>query len=874
MALYPPIIASSMPAFDIKQEKVKIYFSLPDYNNATIDKINYVQATVRRQSSNVNVLNSSNGILEIEFNKANYDTQTGLYYITITKDNIKNGFIADVIYKVQLRFKSGIENTIQQYSQWSTVCIIKPINAPNFYIDEFYYKEQEYDKDDVNIFSYELADFTGVYEQENSSQTLKSWRIRLYNRENNQLLADSNWNLISANNYNIDTSSVVFECALSAKLENQKQYKLRLDIETKNGYTQYHIYNFNTNILSGEELLGTISAAVNEEEGYIKFQYTPSEEEQQYIGNLVIRRTSAESNFTDWEDLKNFFVTGIEDTITYYDFTAESGMAYKYLIQKRNSRGRRGNPLISSIIIAEWQHAFLLEANNSSSLDTIKQLKLKFDFQISSYKTNISQSRTDTIGSKYPFIRRNGQMYYRSFSCTGTVTSYMDNTDLFTSSEQMFQNYLKDYNDYKGNYDYYVNKYDYTYERKFREKVQEFLYNAKPKLYKSMQEGNMIVKLMEVSQTPKNELGRLIYSFSATLYQIDQLTINNLNKHSFINIGTYNPNITSLENNVLGQLTSYTDDEKLFSTYFAAGKDIIGTDRATAANNSIASANNYNRPIQGQVVTGFNIRWLRLTIESQPYLIGYDSSETDPVFKWKPIENINNINMNYPIIEQPLYQIRSVANSNNGDSRTVYYLGTLFNATINGERSQIIISYPNNIYEIGRDSADSFFNLSSSNTSIVPAKDTLMSVDYVIDLIKEKDTSNESIMTRNENVNSYLEGVSDNTDIVKTIQIKHNDQYYNSSGRRIKQIVQGIQSIEIEAEPFTVVEIKIDDNEKQQITLNETGVRKFDLHTTSSLITQFRILGVKNNDEYIPVDYLLYYLANIRRDYYESTYIS
>ena len=33
-------------------------------------------------------------------------------------------------------------------------------------------------------------------------------------------------------------------------------------------------------------------------------------------------------------------------------------------------------------------------------------------------------------------------MYYRSFNCTGTITGYMDNTDLFTSAEELFNNYL------------------------------------------------------------------------------------------------------------------------------------------------------------------------------------------------------------------------------------------------------------------------------------------------------------------------------------------------------------------------------------------------------------------------------------------------
>ena len=54
MALYPPIVASSMPAFDIATNEVRIYFTLSSYNNK--DDIKYIHCTVRRQSSNVNVL--------------------------------------------------------------------------------------------------------------------------------------------------------------------------------------------------------------------------------------------------------------------------------------------------------------------------------------------------------------------------------------------------------------------------------------------------------------------------------------------------------------------------------------------------------------------------------------------------------------------------------------------------------------------------------------------------------------------------------------------------------------------------------------------------------------------------------------------------
>jgi len=67
MALYPPIVASSMPAFNIADGKVRIYYSLSAYNNSKKDDINIVQVTVRRQSSNVNVLKNQTEIVEKTF---------------------------------------------------------------------------------------------------------------------------------------------------------------------------------------------------------------------------------------------------------------------------------------------------------------------------------------------------------------------------------------------------------------------------------------------------------------------------------------------------------------------------------------------------------------------------------------------------------------------------------------------------------------------------------------------------------------------------------------------------------------------------------------------------------------------------------------
>lgn len=50
----------------------------------------------------------------------------------------------------------------------------------------------------------------------------------------------------------------------------------------------------------------------------------------------------------------------------------------------------------------------------------------------------------------------------------------------------------------------------------------------------------MIVKLMNISLTPNNSLGRLIYSFSCTVNEIDECIFSNYDKYNIQMIGTEN----------------------------------------------------------------------------------------------------------------------------------------------------------------------------------------------------------------------------------------------------------------------------------------------------------------------------------------------
>ena len=90
-------------------------------------------------------------------------------------------------------------------------------------------------------------------------------------------------------------------------------------------------------------------------------------------------------------------------------------------------------------------------------------------------------------------------------------------------------------------------KYSHLHEKLFRDKVYNFLYDGSPKLYKSTQEGNILIVLTDINFSPTNNLGRLTYSFNATATEIGECSIDNLykyniwNKNGFLENDEYHP---------------------------------------------------------------------------------------------------------------------------------------------------------------------------------------------------------------------------------------------------------------------------------------------------------------------------------------------
>jgi hypothetical protein len=66
------------------------------------------------------------------------------------------------------------------------------------------------------------------------------------------------------------------------------------------------------------------------------------------------------------------------------------------------------------------------------------------------------------------------------------------------------------------------------------------------KLFRSPTEGNILIKLMNISLSPKEELGRMLYTFSANAYEIDTVTLDNLFTYKIFSQGQESHTISSV----------------------------------------------------------------------------------------------------------------------------------------------------------------------------------------------------------------------------------------------------------------------------------------------------------------------------------------
>lgn len=560
--IYPPQVDTFMPSF-LYNESAKIWFNVSSYNEDKIGLIEYIHVSMVDQRNNENVFaGTSNGTTvypqyyPINFigeknnnndldNKMGYDPDKKMYWLVIPPQILKtNLYNFNQYYKIQLRFDLTtsenptdffkIENdnitanalglalytstNQDNFSEWSTGTLIKPILIPKLSIQKFKTNERVEINPSTNIKIagninfYKIGD-TNPYK--NNTEELSWYQIEILNNEKTNKIFNSNKIYTNSNNglnYLIDMSQLIPE----------SNYQMRIIYETSHGY--HEEIDYPIRIKDYDSSTTTLRYTLNkdEEKGTINLYM---EQSNLYTNSyIIIRRSSYYSNFMDWNLIAIYEASKLENGINFIDDTIESMVGYRYQLQiVSNSGDIVYRPLETEIIHCDFYGGLFSDKN--------KRLNISFDFQLSNVTNAMNRTKIDTLGGQYPLFTQNAKLKYHTYNITGRISTE-DNGELFLPKEEVFGS-ISDENSYY-NYRYNpsvisphtaecmtINPHqDWLYEREYRNAVEEWLNNGKPKLFRSMTEGNIIVMLDGITMTPDTVLGRRLYNFSATMYEI------------------------------------------------------------------------------------------------------------------------------------------------------------------------------------------------------------------------------------------------------------------------------------------------------------------------------------------------------------------
>lgn len=423
-------------------------------------------------------------------------------------------------YKIQMAYVTNDEfNTIGYYS---TVGVVKYTTKPTVEIDGLEHGE-------VNTHNYQYA---GLYSQESGDTTEKaySYCFNLYDNEDNLIQTSGE----QIHNSSLDTEyySSIDLYNIQQDLEINKSYFLEYIVTTMNKMTvrspKYRIMQKKS---IDPEIRADLIPTANFENGYVTINlqghYNDEGLEYAATGSFKILRANDEDNYAAWNEVLRFALYGQQPSRWIWrDLTVKQGVTYKYALQQYNDSGLLSNRLESDEVYVDFEHAFLFDGK--------RQLKIKYNPKVSSFKNDIFESKVDTIGGQYPFIFRNGRVKYKEFPISGLISCQLDDEFLFVD---------------EGN----LEKFDGTtnlvsdniaVEREFKLEVLEWLNNGEPKLFRSPTEGNYIVRLLNVSMTPNDTVGRMLHSFNATAYEIAEHNYDNLTKYNLIS--TADPTVEQL----------------------------------------------------------------------------------------------------------------------------------------------------------------------------------------------------------------------------------------------------------------------------------------------------------------------------------------
>ena len=528
--LYPPSIEGTLPAFTGNKIIVPISW------NPSVSKLDTtIAAAIRIKTV------QSNTVL-VFTNEGYFNSDQSAMIFNIESKDLKIG----QFYKIQVAYVKEIyENGNKVGSDlgyFSTIGIAKYTAAPKVYIDGLKVGEPSGD----------IESYLGKFETKDTTEKVYSYCFNFYE------ILDTEYKLIytseeQIHNHELDTeinaSSDVFE--LPSILSTDKVYAIEYVIKTINGLEKtspkYKVIR-QTGIFP-EIPIEKIAVKMNKDNGYVSIELI-DKNSQLADGSFQIMRASEIGEYLDWVVIKDFQLKKIVPSVVKFkDFTVEQGKRYKYAIRQYHKR-IYSEKFLSEEIFVDFEDSFLYDGE--------RQLKIKFDPKVSSFKTNVTEAKLSTLGEKYPFIFRNGVNYYNEFPINGLISYHMDNDEMFLKSAELGLTNTwarsKTASPAIGNKQPKTTDlvdYNFAAERIFKMKVLEFLNDGKPKLFRSPGEGNFIVRLMNSSLAPNDTVGRMLHTFSTTAIEVADCTTKELETYGIINNQTKEEFVATMWSTIL-----------------------------------------------------------------------------------------------------------------------------------------------------------------------------------------------------------------------------------------------------------------------------------------------------------------------------------
>lgn len=764
--IYPPIVTPFSPNFVIgSDEGCRVYFSISAYNS--FSEYKDIHITVTRQSDNITALNKTKYPSQIKIMSVkslpppdSKRKSNDKYYITLTNDDIEGGFQTGIVYKVQMRFSndaSGLYSTPQKldaylsshlsaFSEWSQVSLVQGIDKPELQIKNG--KGGYLSSEETNIFNIDTLEIVGTFIADDVDP-LRQYQLTLIDGKGN---IKEQTEILFPDRSAENQLNYVFRTAL----QDGESYTLSIYYMTSGLYENTINFPIFTIINPLEQLHVNIAAVEDADNGRIGIHVT-TDSIAPFSGIVTIRRTDSKSNFELWDDIHTVELRAEKIDVLWYDYTVESGIWYKYCIQKRDAAGNRG-----IVTVMEEPAMIIFDDIFLSSEDG--QIKVRFNPQISSFQTVVSDTKVDTLGSKYPSIRRNGATYYRQFPLGGLITFLMDEENIFVAREEYYGESVNSlYTDYnkKNRIDIFN---DITYERHFREKVQDFLYKHNVKLFRSATEGNILVKLMDIQFQPNATLGRRIYSFTCTCVEVDSCDLYNIDYYNIQKLVEEETNVDDLYTNTSSHIGQW-------DAPIPANQEFIHSSPKDGLFSVLEEYYNKDKKLT-YILNVDSLDYLKIEMQDEPYLILDSGTGGVSVYNDTPTG------------------ISLAAAAPNG----TLYMGYI--AYINGKT---IVIPKDGIYELkGKD---------IKITSLKFAKDTAAEIQYHVNIFQEENVSEVLSVTNfttriGQQWGGFIPGQSLFNDLWKKYYMQHPDDYY--------QALVSINGIRVQANPGTVVYVRED----------------------------------------------------------------